>query len=57
MPLKPRRMPQTSPTKPIIYEGVGHAFLMRGMAEDANEAQKTATKAVWERWVSLLRGL
>ena len=43
--------------QPIIYEGVGHAFLRRGMAEDANAAQKTATKAAWERWVSLLRGL
>ena len=42
---------------PVIYEGVGHAFLRRGMAEDANEAQKAATKAAWDRWVSLLRGL
>jgi len=43
--------------EPVIYEGVGHAFLRRGMAEDANEAQKSATKAAWERWVSLLQGL
>ena len=43
--------------EPVIYEGVGHAFLRRGMAEDANDAQKTATKAAWERWVSLLQGL
>ena len=43
--------------QPVIYEGVGHAFLRRGMAEDANDAQKSATKAAWERWVSLLRGL
>ena len=42
---------------PVIYEGVGHAFLRRGMAEDADEAQEAATKAAWERWVSLLRGL
>ncbi|MCY3553017.1 MAG: dienelactone hydrolase family protein [Candidatus Poribacteria bacterium] len=42
---------------PVIYEGVGHAFLRRGMAEDANDAQKAATKAAWERWVSLLREL
>ncbi len=40
--------------EPVIYEGVGHAFLRRGMAEDANDAQKAATKAAWERWVSLL---
>ena len=43
--------------QPVIYKDVGHAFLRRGMGEDANEAQKAATKAAWERWVSLLRGL
>ena len=43
--------------EPVIYKGVGHAFLRRGMAENANEAQKTATKEAWERWVTLLRGL
>ena len=43
--------------EPVIYEGVGHAFLRRGMAADANDAQKVATKAAWERWVSLLQGL
>ncbi|MCY3739991.1 MAG: dienelactone hydrolase family protein [Candidatus Poribacteria bacterium] len=43
--------------EPVIYEGVGHAFLKRGMGEEANEAQKSATKAAWERWVSLLQGL
>ena len=43
--------------EPIIYAGVGHAFLRRGMGEEANEAQKAATKAAWERWVSLLQEL
>ena len=43
--------------EPVIYEGVGHAFLRRGMADDANEAQKVATKAAWQRWISLLQGL
>ena len=43
--------------EPVIYEGVGHAFLRRGMGEEANEAQKVATKAAWERWVSLLQEL
>lgn len=42
---------------PVIYEGVGHAFLRRGMGEDANDAQKAATKAAWDRWVSLLQEL
>ncbi|MYB93370.1 dienelactone hydrolase family protein [Candidatus Poribacteria bacterium] len=43
--------------EPVIYEGVGHAFLRRGMGEEANEVQKAATKAAWKRWVSLLQGL
>lgn len=43
--------------QPVIYKDVGHAFLRRGMGEDADEAQKAATKAAWERWVSLLQGL
>ena len=43
--------------EPVIYEGVGHAFLRRGMAADANDAQKAATQAAWKRWVSLLQGL
>ena len=43
--------------EPVIYEDVGHAFLRRGMAEDANDAQKAATKSAWDRWVSLLGGL
>lgn len=43
--------------EPVIYEGVGHAFLRRGMGEDTDEAQKSATKAAWERWVSLMQGL
>ncbi len=43
--------------EPVIYEGVGHAFLRRGMAADANDAQKSAVQAAWERWVSLLREL
>ncbi len=43
--------------EPVIYENVGHAFLRRGMAEDASETQKTATKAAWKRWVTLLQSL
>lgn len=40
--------------EPVIYEGVGHAFLRRGMMADASDTQKSATKAAWERWVKLL---
>lgn len=40
--------------EPIIYSGVGHGFLRRGMAAEASEVQKTRTREAWERWVSLL---
>ncbi len=39
---------------PVIYDGVGHAFLRRGMMAEASNVQKSATKAAWERWVKLL---
>ena len=38
----------------VIYSGVGHGFLRRGMAADASEVQKTVTSEAWERWVNLL---
>lgn len=40
--------------EPVIYPGVGHGFLRRGMAAEASEAQKSATREAWKRWVSLL---
>ena len=40
--------------EPVIYPGVGHGFLRRGMAAEASETQKTATREAWERWVNLL---
>ena len=40
--------------EPVIYSGVGHGFLRRGMAADASEVQKTVTSEAWERWVNLL---
>ena len=40
--------------EPVIYEGVGHAFLRRGMEAEASETEKSATKNAWERWVKLL---
>lgn len=43
--------------EPVIYKDVGHAFLRRGMDENANEAQKKATKDAWTRWVKLLKEL
>ena len=41
--------------EPVIYKGVGHAFLRHGMVEDASDPQKAAVKAAWNRWVKLLR--
>ena len=40
--------------EPVIYSGVGHAFLRKGMDESASDVQKTATREAWERWVKLL---
>ena len=40
--------------EPVIYSGVGHGFLRRGMTADASEVQKTVTSEAWERWVNLL---
>jgi carboxymethylenebutenolidase len=40
--------------EPVIYKGVGHGFLRRGMEENASETQKAAVKAAWDRWVKLL---
>ena len=40
--------------EPVIYSGVGHGFLRRGMAAEASETQKTVTSEAWERWVNLL---
>ena len=39
---------------PVIYAGVGHGFLRRGMAAGASETQKAVTREAWERWVKLL---
>lgn len=40
--------------EPVIYDGVGHAFLRQGMMAEASDTQKAATKDAWERWVKLL---
>lgn len=40
--------------EPVIYSDVGHGFLRRGMAAEASEAQKSATREAWKRWVKLL---
>ena len=40
---------------PVIYTGVGHAFLRRGMDAEANETEQAATQQAWERFVKYLR--
>jgi carboxymethylenebutenolidase len=43
--------------EPVIYDGAGHGFMRAGEAPDANEANKKARAAGWERWKEVLAGL
>ena len=43
--------------EPVIYSGVGHAFLRRGMDESSSEVEKTANREAWERFLKLLNQL
>ena len=43
--------------EPVIYSGVGHGFLRRGMADDADDVAKAAVGQAWKRFVDLLKGL
>ena len=43
--------------EPIKYEGAGHGFMRAGEAPDANEANKKARDAAWQRWKELLKQL
>ena len=40
--------------EPVTYEGAGHGFMRAGEAPDANEANKKARAAAWERVKSIL---
>ncbi|MCZ6678087.1 MAG: dienelactone hydrolase family protein [Candidatus Poribacteria bacterium] len=42
---------------PVIYSGVGHAFLRRGTGEGAGEVEKTATQDAWKRLLKLFNSL
>jgi carboxymethylenebutenolidase len=49
-------MKQTGKTyEPVTYENAGHGFMRAGEAPDANEANKKARDAAWERWKKLLK--
>lgn len=39
----------------VIYEGAGHAFMRRGAALDASEANKSAHDAAWKRLLEILQ--
>jgi carboxymethylenebutenolidase len=41
--------------EPIKYEGAGHGFMRAGEAPDANEPNKKARDAAWQRWKELLK--
>ncbi|GAB4252982.1 MAG: dienelactone hydrolase family protein [Acidobacteriota bacterium] len=43
--------------EPVIYPGVGHAFMRRGDEPGADAAAKSARDAAWQRWIELLRRL
>jgi carboxymethylenebutenolidase len=41
--------------EPVVYEGAGHGFMRQGeMTTDANNADRKARDAGWERWKKLL---
>ena len=41
--------------RPVIYEGVGHAFLKRGFGDNVSRIEKRANQAAWSRLFSLLK--
>lgn len=43
--------------EPVTYEGAGHGFMRAGAAPDANDGNKKAKEAAWERWKGLLKKL
>lgn len=43
--------------KPVIYTGVGYAFLRKGMGSNANVFEQAANRQAWERLLELLNKL
>lgn len=43
--------------EPIIYDGAGHGFMRAGEAPDAEEANKKARTAAWQRITEILKKL
>lgn len=42
---------------PVTYAGAGHGFMRAGQAPDANQANKAARAASWERMLRLLKAI
>jgi len=43
--------------EPVTYDGAGHGFMRAGEAPDANEANRKARAAAWQRWKDGLKKL
>jgi carboxymethylenebutenolidase len=43
--------------EPVTYEGAGHGFMRAGDAPDANEPNKKAKDAAWQRWKEAIKKL
>jgi carboxymethylenebutenolidase len=41
--------------EPVTYDGAGHGFMRAGEAPDANDANKKARDAAFQRWLGLLK--
>ncbi len=39
---------------PVFYDDAGHGFMRRGEETDAPEADATAMRKSWERWLDLI---
>jgi carboxymethylenebutenolidase len=43
--------------EPVTYDGAGHGFMRAGEAPDANDANKKARDAAFQRWLGLMKGI
>jgi len=43
--------------EPVVYEHAGHGLMRLGEMSDADEGNKQARVAAWQRWLGLLQSL
>jgi len=43
--------------EPVTYDGAGHGFMRAGEAPDANDANKKARDAAFQRWLGLMKAI